>query len=154
MNLEEVKILSTLIDHHLNQDFLRELFKIEEINWFLKFVSNKKINRLIEWINDTYIQQELQEIAYQINEDHSLQYNLDHSDYSYFGYIQWLLKHKTIEHINEIIDSETDLSDEYGYQHYMVADDIIDLLRNSEIHEFNETDDESLSEILKNMKIK
>ena len=140
LDVSEVRLLYLLIERGLNQDFLRSLFKIDEINWFLHFVSNKKINRLVEWINDTYIDDTNQSIAKSLHEDRELQYCLDHSDYCYFGYIQWLLKHKSTAYIHKMIEDEIDLSHEYGYEHYLTTEEIIDCLKNSDIHEFDEVE--------------
>lgn len=154
LDVNEVKLLTHLILHGLDQEFVKELFDIEEIKWFLRFISNKKINKLIEWINNTYIPCNLQEIAFQINENKQLHCNLNYNDYSYFGYIQWLLKYKNFEFINRMIDCEIDLSHEYNFQHYMTADDIIDLIRNSEIHEFNTDDEDTLIDKFKDFNLK
>jgi hypothetical protein len=156
LDVNEVRLLAFLIDKGLDQNFLRELFKIEEINWFLQFLNYKRIDRLIEWINDTYIEEHLQNIVDDLLEDRELQYNLDHSEFCYTGYVQWLVKTKTTEQIQKMIDDEIDLSDEYSYQHYMKAIDMIDLLRNSELQEFDQEEDpeEALINNLNKMALK
>lgn len=152
LDVNEVKLLAFLIDKGLDQNFMRELFKIEEINWFLNFVKYKRIDKLIGWINEKYIETDLQNLALDLYKDHDLEYHLDHSDYCYFGYVQWLVKHYTADQIYDLIENEIELSEKYNYENYIVARDIIDIIRNSDIHEFESTlsNDEDAEDILIN----
>ncbi len=150
LDVNEVELLAFLIDKGLDQNFMRELFKIEEINWFLNFVKCKRIDKLIEWINEKYIETELQNLALDLYNDHELLYYLDHSDYCYFGYMQWLVKHYTADQIYEFIENEIELSEKYNYENYIIARDIIDIIRNSDIDEFNSFSKEDSEDILIN----
>jgi hypothetical protein len=135
MKFDANTVLNSLIRHGINTNFINDLNESDDLEWFLRFISNKEIHKMVKWINLRYIENELYNEATRLLETYGTL--KDVNEYYYFQYVLWLLKNFSVYEVRECVKNKIEILGTYNTEpSYIRAEDIIDIFENSRIYDF------------------